>query len=126
MPSTDSTLASAKWMGDRAVDLCEPLTPADCDLRDFDYMPLFVARLRDSEVAVVLSGDEFRAAVLLWCSAWHQVPAASLPKDDRLLASLAGYGRDLSGWHNVKEGALRGFVVFRWKALSSLPRPKGQ
>lgn len=88
----------------------EPLTPPDCDLRDFPYMPLDVVRLRDSESAVISSGDEFRAAVLLWCAAWHQVPAASLPNDDRLLANLAGYGRDMKGWKRVRENALRGFV----------------
>lgn len=88
----------------------EPLTPPDCDLRDFSYMPLDVARLRDSEAAVVLSDAEFRAAIMLWCAAWHQVPAASLPADDRLLASLAGYGRDRSKWKKVKDGALRGFI----------------
>lgn len=89
----------------------EPLTPPDCDLRDFSYMPLDVARLRDSEAAVVLSDEEFRAAIMLWCAAWHQVPAASVPADDRLLASLAGYGRDLDGWRRVKAGAMRGFIA---------------
>lgn len=88
-----------------------PLTPADLDLRDFAYMPLDVVRLRDSELAVVCSGDAFRAAVLLWCAAWHQVPAASLPDDDRLLASLAGFGRDLKGWKAVRGEALHGFVL---------------
>lgn len=88
----------------------DPFTPPDCDLRDFLYMPLDVVRLRDSEAAIVLPADEFRAALLLWCAAWHQVPAASLPANDRLLANLAGYGRDLESWLAVKEGALRGFI----------------
>lgn len=88
----------------------EPLTPADCDLRDFAYMPLDVVRLRDSETAALLTPGEFRAAILLWCAAWHQVPAASLPNDDRLLAMLAGFGRYRRGWSKVKEGALRGFI----------------
>lgn len=87
-----------------------PLTPADLDLRDFDWMPLDVARLRDSDLSVLASGDAFRAAVLLWCAAWHQVPAASLPLEDKLLAHLAGYGRDLDGWASVRADALRGFV----------------
>jgi hypothetical protein len=90
--------------------MIEPLTNPDCDLRDFAYMPLDVVRLRDSESVVLASGDEFRAAVLLWCAAWHQVPAASLPNDDRLLANLAGFGRDMKGWKAVRDGALRGFI----------------
>jgi hypothetical protein len=88
----------------------EPLTESGLDLRDFPYMPLDVVRLRDSESAILSSGEEFRAAVILWCAAWHQVPAASLPNDDRLLANLAGFGRDVEAWKALREGALRGFV----------------
>ena len=91
-------------------DLPEPLVPADVDLRHFPYMKLDVVRLRDSTLAQSASGDGFRAAVLLWCAAWHQVPAGSVPNDDRLLAHLAGYGRDLRGWRRVKDDALHGFV----------------
>jgi hypothetical protein len=88
----------------------QPFTPPDCDLRCFAWMPLDVVRLRDSDLAVLANGDAFRAAVFLWCAAWHQVPAASLPNDDRLLANLAGFGRDLKSWEAVKADALRGFV----------------
>lgn len=91
-------------------DLPNPLTAADCDLRDFAFMPLDVVRLRDSDIAALSTADEFRSAVLLWCAAWHQVPAASLPDDDRVLAQLAGYGRVVSEWRKVRDGALRGWV----------------
>lgn len=84
-----------------------PLTPADCDLRDFAYMPLDVARLLDSDLFALTNGDEFKAAIALWCKCWVQVPAASLPADDRVLAHLSGAG---SKWRKVKEMALRGFV----------------
>ncbi|AZY49605.1 DUF1376 domain-containing protein [Bordetella avium] len=90
--------------------MTEPLTPADCDLRDFAFMPLDVVRLRDSDLAIHVNGEEFRAAVLLWCAAWHQIPAASLPDDDKTLASLAGYGRVVAEWQKVREGALRGWM----------------
>ncbi|MGV8604883.1 hypothetical protein ACV354_36605, partial [Pseudomonas aeruginosa] len=33
-----------------------------------------------------------------------------LPKEERLLANLAGYGRDLKGWASVRVDALRGFI----------------
>lgn len=88
-----------------------PLTPKDCDLRDFAFMPLDVVRLRDSDLAIHVTGEEFRAAVLLWCAAWHQVPAASLPDDDKTLASLAGYGRVVAEWKKVRDGALRGWIT---------------
>lgn len=88
----------------------EPLTAADCDLRDFAFMPLDVVRLRDSDLAATESAEAFRAAVMLWCASWHQLPAASLPDDDRVLANLAGYGRVVKEWQKEREGALRGWI----------------
>jgi hypothetical protein len=96
-------------MGIQSV-LPEPLTVAGCDLRDFSYLPIDVVRLRDSSLATVASGDGFRAAVLLWCVSWHQVPAGSLRNDDAELAHLAGYGRARREWAKVRSEALRGFV----------------
>lgn len=90
--------------------MTDPLVPADTDLRDFQYMPLDVVRLVDSDLAALATGDEFRCAVILWCKAWHQVPASSLPNDDRLLSHLAGFGRDMKAWRAVRDMALRGFV----------------
>jgi hypothetical protein len=91
--------------------LIEPLTPADCDLRVYRRMPLDVQLLRDSKMAGQENAEVFRAAVLLWCVAWHQVPAASLPNDDVELAKFAGYGRFTGEWRKVKEEALHGFVL---------------
>lgn len=88
----------------------EPLVPAHIDLRDFPFMPLEVARLRDSAIVDEISGDEFRAAILLWCASWHQVPAGSLPKDPKQLSKFAGYGRVIAEWEKVAEGALYGWV----------------
>lgn len=87
--------------------LPEPLVAPEVDLRDFGFLPLDALRLRDSALAASSTGNEFKAAVLLWCVAWHQIPAASLPDDDRFLASKSGAG---SGWKRVKDVALRGFV----------------
>ncbi len=91
----------------------EPLTPAECDLTDFQYMELDVRRLRDSKFAATPNGDAFRAGIMLWCAAWHQIPAASLPDDDVELANLAGYGRmpiSVKEWKKVRAEALHGFV----------------
>lgn len=86
-----------------------PLTPPDCDLRAFRDMPLDVQRLRDSDL-MLESPEAIVAAVHLWMAAWHQVPAASLPDDDRSLARYAGYGRSIAAWHEVRSAAMRGFV----------------
>lgn len=98
------------FQGFGMAELCPPLTPADCDLRDFQHMQLDVVRLRDSDLAAMESPEACWAAVLLWCASWHQVPAASLPDDDRVLANLAGYGRVVKEWMRVRSGALRGWA----------------
>lgn len=87
-----------------------PLVPAEVDLRDFQYMELDVRTLRDSRFAAQVTGDAFRAGVLLWCASWHQVPAGSLPDDDVELSNLAGYGRFIKEWRKVRAEALTQFV----------------
>lgn len=86
----------------------EPLTPPDCDLRGLPFMPLDVIRVMDSDLFALSTGDEFKAAIALWCKCWLQVPAASLPNDDRVLAHLSGAG---AKWRKVKDMALRGFTL---------------
>lgn len=88
----------------------EPMAPAECDLRGYDYMPLFGHRLFSSNLYAESTDAEFRAALRLWWAAWQQCPAGSLPKADAALAMLADYGRDLKGWLKVKARALHGFV----------------
>ena len=88
-----------------------PLTPADCDLTDFAFMPLDVARLRDSELASNETPEACWAAVQLWAAAWHQIPAGSVPNDDKWLAKATGYGRIVKEWVRVREGALHGWVL---------------
>lgn len=87
-------------------DLPNPLTPADCNLRDFPFMPLEVKRLLTSETWILGTGDERAAAITLWLESWHQIPAASLPADDRMLGHLS----QSKNWKRVKEHALRGWV----------------
>ena len=105
-----------------------PLTPAGCDLRGLPYMPLDVIRLLDSDMFAEATGDEFKAAVALWCKSWTQVPAASLPNKDLVLAHLSG---NAAKWKRIKAGAMRGWILCsddRWyhpvvaeKALAALP-----
>ncbi|MFC0407938.1 hypothetical protein [Roseomonas elaeocarpi] len=93
------------------MTLPAPLTPADCDLRGYDFMPLFGHRLFGSVFDARATDAEFRAAVRLWWQAWQQCPAGSLPNDDGALAKLADFGRDVKGWLKVKSNALHGFVL---------------
>jgi hypothetical protein len=112
----------------KSTELPAPLTPAGCDLRGLPYMPLDVIRLLDSDMFAETTGDEFKAAVALWCKSWTQVPAASLPNKDMVLAHLSG---NAAKWKRIKEGAMRGWILCsddRWyhpvvaeKALAALP-----
>ncbi len=92
-------------------NLPPPLVPAEVDLRDFATMPLAVQLLRDSRFAAEVSPEAFRAGVLLWCAAWHQVPAGTLPDNDAELAKLAGYGFVVKEWRKVKAQAMTKFVL---------------
>jgi hypothetical protein len=92
------------------MSLPPPPVRPDLDLRAFHYMAVDVVRLRDSEFVLKTTGEEFRAGILLRCASWHQKPASSLPNNDVLLASLAGFGRDVEGWLRVRQGALDGFL----------------
>jgi hypothetical protein len=93
------------------VTLPAPLTPPDCDLRPFRDMPLDIGRFRQSDLVTEEEPEAVLAALLLWGVAWHEVPAASVPDNDRWLAKAAGYGRAVDSWLKVKEAALRGFVL---------------
>lgn len=88
-----------------------PLVPAEVDLSDFQYMELDVRLLRDSKFAAEVEPEAFRAGVLLWCAAWHQIPAGSLPDNDVELSNLAGFGRVVKEWKKVREQALSLFVA---------------
>lgn len=88
-----------------------PLTPPDADLQDFPFMPLHVARLRDSDLAAEAHPEGCWYAVLLWAASWHQEPAGSLPDNDAVLTRLCGLGRDVRTFRKRRDDALRGFVL---------------
>jgi hypothetical protein len=92
-------------------DLPAPLTPPECDLRGYDFMPLFGHRLFRSDLYEQTDGEEFKCAVKLWWEAWNQCPAGSLPDDDAKLARLADLGRDVKTWRKMRDAVLRGFVL---------------
>jgi len=92
------------------VTLPDPMTPADCDLRGLEYMPLLGQRLFGSDFNGTASDSEWRAALTLWWAAWTQCPAGSLPDDDAALCRLGDLGRDVKTWLKLKGKALHGFV----------------
>lgn len=88
-----------------------PLVPVECDVQHLPYMPLSVDAFLNSDLFLEATDEEFRGAVTAWMRAWKQVPASSLPNDDRKLAALLNYGRDIESFKAIKSQALRGFVA---------------
>lgn len=89
--------------------LPEPLSGADCNVGELPFMPFRVQRLLLSEMALLSSGEEFKAALMLLAVSWTQTPAGSLRNDDRWLAGMARVDADT--WARVKERALDGWVL---------------
>ena len=86
--------------------LPDPLVPAEVDLRDFQGMWVDTDRLLRSDTWMLGTSDEKASAFTLWAESWHQVPAASLPSNDRMLAKLSQAER----WKASRTHALRGWV----------------
>ena len=90
------------------IELPAPLVTADVDVRDLDGFMLNVERLMASELVALSSHEVVAACLFLWCRAWKQMPAASLPDDDRVVAA---YSRlPPARFRKLKPEILRGFV----------------
>lgn len=86
--------------------LPDPPVPRECDCRGLDF-PLRIDALLKSDFVALSTGDEFKAAMLLWAAAWENIPAASLPDDDRFLASKARLS--LAEFRASREMIMHGF-----------------
>ena len=89
-------------------ELPAPLVAPDVDCSDLDGFMLNAERLMSSELLALHGNDILGAAILLWCRAWKQKPAASLPDNDRVNAAFARL--TVAKFRKVKEAVLRGFV----------------
>jgi hypothetical protein len=92
------------------TELPAPLVPAEVDLSDFPFMPLMIARLKQSRAWLICKRRPEMAFYLinLWTASWHNRPAASLEDDDLVLADLAMCSDEV--WTRVRADALRGWV----------------
>lgn len=91
--------------------LALPSPPRHIDARATKVMGFDVEQLRRSGMGPLADGETFRAAVMLWLAAFHEVPAGSLPNDDGTLCGLAGLGRDRKTWERVRGVATNGFML---------------
>lgn len=88
-----------------------PLVPPEVNLRGMQWLPTPLDRFATHPLALQPCAEPFRALVLLIAEAWRQVPAMSLPDNDARLASMAGFGRDIAAWLQVRESVLSDWVL---------------
>ena len=89
--------------------MTEPLVPPDVDLRGMSYMPLFGDRLFKSTTWIEARPEARAAALqLYWHAFAHEVPAASLPDNERVLADHAGLPLKL--FQRLRPQAMRGWI----------------
>jgi len=88
-----------------------PPVPADCSLRQFDWMPFFGVRWLNSARRFKAPPGGLDAMLALQVEAWRQVPASSLPNDDTELAHLAGLARTPDAWRKVRKWVMEEWVL---------------
>lgn len=90
------------------IEVEQAPVPAALDVSALPGFMLNIQKLLASRLWAKSTGDEFKAAVALWAAAWQQVPAGSLPNDDRELESHSRAG---ARWKKIRAVALHGFVL---------------
>jgi len=89
--------------------MMSPLVPKDADLRSYTWLKLDYSRLFASEFFAMANDAEFRAAFILWCKSMQQLPAGSLPNNDKALAGWCG--KNVKQWAKIKDMALHGWQL---------------
>lgn len=89
----------------------EPPVPTEVNLESFPWAPVKLAFLTSHPLALARNAEPFRSLVLLISQAWRQQPAMSAPNDDTLLAAMAGFGRDVEAWLEVREPVMQGWIL---------------
>ena len=84
-----------------------PLTPRECDVATLPFMPLLIHDLEKSDAWRFGNSDERAASLSLQIASWKEVPAASLPSDDRALSILSRS----ESWATTKNIVLRDWIL---------------
>jgi len=84
------------------IDLPAPLVPAEVTMGGNEWFPLYHRRLQKSRWWRSASDLARSRNIDLWCSAFEETPAGSLPDDDLDLADAAGFGRDVASFQALK------------------------
>ena len=91
------------------TELPAPLVPAEVDLSGFDYMPLYIERLKMSKAWLACKRRPQLAFYLinLWTRAFQERPHGSIEDDDDVLADAAMCSP--KQWEGLRETVLRGW-----------------
>lgn len=89
-----------------------------------DYMPFYGDKAFGSVEVNSGSPAARWAGLRLWWASWTNDIPASLPNDEKMLAELAGYGRDMRGWRLVREKALHNYVLHSDNRWYHMPQVK--
>ena len=89
MQNTEREMRSRIEAALKAGTVPEPLIPAGQDVHGFSNLMLDVIRLTSSEFWAKASHVAKASALALWCYAWLQCPAGSLPNDPAVWARVA-------------------------------------
>jgi hypothetical protein len=84
----------------------EPLTPKGCDLTGSEFTAVDHNWLLNSSFQAESTGDEYKAGLTLLIRSHQQIPAASVPNNDRVLASWCQVS--LREWQSMKARVLAG------------------
>lgn len=89
--------------------LPKPPYPANTDVSRIPFFPLLIDRLLGSRLWLLGSGDTCKAALTIWCRAWQECPAGSIPAGpDDLHRRLAGV-ESSALWEKIRAEVLGGF-----------------
>ena len=108
LKSSDGALVGTRHS---AAPPSAPLVSAEVDVSTLPWMPARFSFFEQHPLALLADAEPYRAMVILIARAWKQRPAMSLPSDERALAALAGFGRDVAGWQAVQDEVLRDWVL---------------
>lgn len=96
------------------ADMIDAPYPADLEAKGWN-LDLDYEKIEQSDTWAVASAEQRPWLLMLWLMAWRQVPVASLPNNDRLIAARIGMPLEqftawkdvlLSGWELANDGRL--------------------
>lgn len=94
-----------------ASTLQAPLVPPEVNVATFPWAPVPLGYFLLHQLALEPAAEPFRVLVLLLAHSWREQPTTSLPNDELRLAAMAGFGRNLSAWMEVRDAAMKDWIL---------------